>query len=581
MMWNEIYREWCQVEGLAEEVVKDLAYLKTQPDQLKEAFYAPLEFGTAGIRGRLGAGINRINRYTIRQVSEGLARYIDSFGEGYKAQGVIIAYDSRYYSKEFGLETAKVLARHQIKAYLFDEMRPTPELSFAVRELGCFAGVMITASHNPVAYNGYKIYGPDGGQLPPKQANQLTKFVRQVKNPLEVKVAEHSETSPHQLIEIVGPEIDECYLQKVTSVIMSPQLIAAYGQELKIVYTPLHGVGKKIVTNALARSGFEAVIVEPHQAEGDPAFPTVVSPNPEELTAFELAIALAKKEEAEIVVATDPDADRLGVAVRNGREYQLLSGNQIAALLVHYLLINKKEKGTLHPKETVIKSIVSTNLVNEICKEFDSQVIEVLTGFKFIGEKIAELELKDETAFLFGFEESYGYLIKPFVRDKDAIQAFILLAEVTAYYKSRQETLLQGLEKLSQNYGYFKEETLSLTYEGIAGKEHIQTLMSFFRTSSMKTIGGVEVVGVSDYQSGLKIDRRSGTSSSLDSTHSDVLKYYLVDDSWLAIRPSGTEPKIKFYFGVTGSSEKEASNKLIKLLKAIETLIACVPKSNK
>lgn len=582
MMWNETYQKWCQTEGLAEEVVQDLAYLKTRPDQLKEAFYAPLEFGTAGIRGKLGAGINRINRYTIRQVSEGLARYIGSLGQYNKERGVVIAYDSRYYSKEFGLETAKVLARHQIKVYLFDEMRPTPELSFAVRELNCFAGVMITASHNPRDYNGYKLYGPDGGQLPPKQAEQLTKFVRQVNNPLSVVVAEHSQANPHRLIEMIGPDIDERYLQKVMSVIISPRLIAEYGQELKIVYTPLHGVGKKIITRALAQSGFETIIVEPQQAEGNPDFPTVISPNPEEFTAFKLAVELAENEGAELVVATDPDADRLGVVVRNSKgEYQLLSGNQIAALLVHYLLSNKQHLTTLLPKLTVVKSIVSTNLVNEICKGFNSQVVEVLTGFKFIGEKIAELEKKDESSFLFGFEESYGYLIKPFVRDKDAVQAFILLAEVATYYHSKQETLLDGLESLYQKYGYFKEETLSLTYEGMAGKATIQQLMTFFRHSPMTKIGGVDVVSVSDYQSGLKIELHSGTSSPLDSVRSDVLKYSLVDGSWLAIRPSGTEPKIKCYLGVTGRSEKEASNRLSNLLDAVETLIAGKNKSDR
>ncbi|CAM3268878.1 phospho-sugar mutase [Vagococcus fessus] len=573
MSWEENYQEWVKYETLDKEVRDNLDKYKNDKKNLEEAFYAPLEFGTAGMRGILGAGINRMNIYTVRQATEGLALFVDSLGEKAKKQGVAIAFDSRHQSPEFGLEAARVLANHGIQAYLFESLRPTPELSFAVRELNCVAGIMITASHNPADYNGYKVYGADGGQMPPKEAAALTTLVRSVEKPLEIKVAEHSEEKPSPFITIIGEEIDTRYLEQLKSITMNQKLVEEYGKDLKLVFTPLHGTGKMIGERALKQAGFEKFVVEPEQGVVDPDFSTVASPNPEEYAAFEYAIRLGTKEEADLLVATDPDADRLGAAVRlPDGSYQILTGNQIGAILIHYILTTKKAQGQLPTNGAVVKSIVSSDFSAEICRDFDVDMMNVLTGFKFIAEKIETFEKTESHEFLFGFEESYGYLVKSFVRDKDAIQALVLLSEVAAYYKSQNKTLFDGLQDLFKTYGYFDEKTISVTMPGIEGTQKIKELMAKSRTERFESFGGNKVISTEDFLSQERLSFE-GAVSKIDLPQADVLKYTLEDGSWVAIRPSGTEPKIKFYIGAKAQNSDTVSDKINKIEETIQELI--------
>lgn len=573
MSWEENYQEWVKYKTLEKGVRDDLDKNKENTKALEEAFYAPLEFGTAGMRGILGAGINRMNIYTVRQATEGLALFVDSLGEEAKKQGVAIAFDSRHQSPEFGLEAARVLANHGIQAYLFESLRPTPELSFAVRELNCVAGIMITASHNPADYNGYKVYGADGGQMPPKEAAALTTLVRSVEKPLEIKVSEHSEEKPSPFITIIGEDIDTRYLEQLKSITMNQKLVEEYGKDLKLVFTPLHGTGKMIGERALKQAGFEKFVVEPEQGVVDPDFSTVASPNPEEYAAFEYAIRLGTKEEADLLVATDPDADRLGAAVRlPDGSYQILTGNQIGAILIHYILTTKKAQGQLPTNGAVVKSIVSSDFSAEICRDFDVDMMNVLTGFKFIAEKIEKFEQTGSHEFLFGFEESYGYLVKSFVRDKDAIQALVLLSEVAAYYKSQNKTLFDGLQDLFKTYGYFDEKTISVTMPGIEGTQKIKELMAKSRTERFESFGGIKVVSTEDFLSQERLSFE-GDISKIDLPQADVLKYTLEDGSWVAIRPSGTEPKIKFYIGAKAQSSDTVSDKINKIEETIQELI--------
>ncbi len=573
MTWQQVYKKWQEQPDLPGALKANLAELATNPEQLEDAFYAPLEFGTAGMRGILGAGINRMNVYTVRQATEGLARFIETLDEPAKSKGVVIAYDSRHQSPEFGLEAARVLANHQIKAYVFESLRPTPELSFAVRELNCVAGIMITASHNPAAYNGYKVYGADGGQMPPQDADALTTFVRQIDNPLAIKIAAHSDRSPSEYIEIVGDKIDTTYLENIKSVSIDLELIKEYGKELKLVFTPLHGTGKMLGERALKQAGFEQFILEPAQSIADPDFTTVKSPNPEELSAFEYAIRLGQAEGADLLVATDPDADRLGAAVRlPDGTYQVLTGNQIGALLIEYILTAKQDAGVLPANGAVLKSIVSSEMATAICQKFDVEMINVLTGFKFIAEKIEEFEQTGSHTFIFGFEESYGYLVKSFVRDKDAIQTLLLLAEVAAFYKKKGQTLYDGLQAIFAEYGYFEEKTISVTMAGIEGAAKINALMAKARTERATDFGGIAVVATEDFAAQEKIFG-DGSKESIDLPKANVLKYLLEDGSWVAIRPSGTEPKIKFYIAAKAKTQATVSQKVVEITKAIELLI--------
>lgn len=564
-----LFETWNDCQTLPENLQADMRALAEDADKKYDAFYQPLEFGTAGMRGILGAGINRMNIYTVRQATEGLSQLILEKGEAAKERGVVIAYDSRHQSPEFALETARVLAHHGIKAYVFESLRPTPTLSFAVRELNCIAGVMITASHNPAAYNGYKIYGEDGGQMPPQDADAVTRFVRAVENPLELEVADEQ----HELIEIVGEKLDARYLEEMSRVTINHELVASVGKDLKLVYTPLHGTGKMLGERALKQAGFDSFVIVPEQAEGDPDFSTVKSPNPEEYSAFEYAIRLGKEEEADLLLATDPDADRLGAAVRMpDGEYTILTGNQIAAIMLHYILTAHRDAQTLPQNGVALKSIVSSEMATAIAKDFDIEMVDVLTGFKFIAEKIKEYEATGEKTFLFGFEESYGYLIQDFARDKDAIQALVLLAEIAAYYKAENKTMYDALQELFETYGYFIEETISVTMDGAEGSEKIKALMRDTRAEGIQSFGGKKVVVTQDFQS-QKATTNEGQVSDITLPQANVLKYLLEDGSWVAIRPSGTEPKIKFYIGVQGEERDVAQAKLDDIKADIQRLV--------
>ncbi|HAP5877450.1 TPA: phospho-sugar mutase [Enterococcus faecalis] len=562
MSWEQVYQQWLNEENIPENLKNELKDLNTDPEKCEDAFYAPLEFGTAGMRGILGAGINRMNIFTVRQATEGLARFMDTQDPETKRRGVAIAYDSRHMSPEFAMEAAKTLAKHDIPSFVFESLRPTPELSFAVRYFKAFAGIMITASHNPAAYNGYKVYGEDGGQMPPADADALTKYVRSIENPLKIDVLSDEEVAHSGLINIVGEEVDNAYLKEIKTVTIKQELINEMGKELKLVYTPLHGTGKMLGEKALKQAGFEKFVLVPEQAVADPDFTTVKSPNPEEHSAFEYAIRLGEKEGADLLIATDPDADRLGAAVRmpNG-DYQVLTGNQLGSIMIHYILEAHQQAGTLPQNAAVLKSIVSSELATAIAEKYNTKMFNVLTGFKFIAEKIQQYEEDHSQTFMFGFEESYGYLVKPFVRDKDAIQALVLLAEVAAFYKKQGKTLYDGLQDIFEEFGYFEEKTISVTMSGIEGSGKIKALMAKCREQAPTEFAGIQVAQTEDFKE-LTRTFADGQTEQLQTPPSDVLKYHLEDGSWIAIRPSGTEPKIKFYLATKATSSSEASEKI-------------------
>ena len=562
MSWEQVYQQWLNEENIPENLKNELKDLNTDPEKCEDAFYAPLEFGTAGMRGILGAGINRMNIFTVRQATEGPARFMDTQDPETKRRGVAIAYDSRHMSPEFAMEAAKTLAKHDIPSFVFESLRPTPELSFAVRYFKAFAGIMITASHNPAAYNGYKVYGEDGGQMPPADADALTKYVRSIENPLKIDVLSDEEVAHSGLINIVGEEVDNAYLKEIKTVTINQELINEMGKELKLVYTPLHGTGKMLGEKALKQAGFEKFVLVPEQAVADPDFTTVKSPNPEEHSAFEYAIRLGEKEGADLLIATDPDADRLGAAVRmpNG-DYQVLTGNQLGSIMIHYILEAHQQAGTLPQNASVLKSIVSSELATAIAEKYNTKMFNVLTGFKFIAEKIQQYEEDHSQTFMFGFEESYGYLVKPFVRDKDAIQALVLLAEVAAFYKKQGKTLYDGLQDIFEEFGYFEEKTISVTMSGIEGSGKIKALMAKCREQAPTEFAGIQVAQTEDFKE-LTRTFADGQTEQLQTPPSDVLKYHLEDGSWIAIRPSGTEPKIKFYLATKATSSSEASEKI-------------------
>lgn len=570
MNWQDVALKWEKFEGLED-------YLKTQLENFsekekEEAFYAPLEFGTAGMRGIVGPGINRMNIYTVRQATEGLARLIETYGEEAKKRGVAIAHDSRHFSPEFALESAKVLVKHGIKAYVFEDLRPTPELSYAVRHLHTFAGIMITASHNPAAYNGYKVYGEDGGQMPPKDADALTEFVRQVENPLAVDVVTKEELEQSALFEWIGEAVDAAYLEEIKSVSVNPALLSNT-KDLSVVYTPLHGTGLMLTKRALDQAGFTGLNVVSEQAIPDGDFTTVKSPNPEEAGAFEYAIRLGEETKADVLLATDPDADRMGAAVRQpDGTYQVITGNQIAAILLDYLLFAHQKAGTLPANAAAVKSIVSSELPTVIAEHYGAKMVNVLTGFKFIAEQIKNYEETNAHTFMFGFEESYGYLVQPFVRDKDAIQAVLLLTEVAAHFKSEGKTLYDGLQALYEKYGYFLEKTISVTVQGLEGPAKIKALLDGLRKEVSSNFGGIKVALAQDFSVNQQVDAQ-GVTSEIGLPTSNVLKYILEDGSWIAVRPSGTEPKIKFYMGVKAATQEEAEEKLAKFQKDLDAYI--------
>jgi len=564
MNWKVEYDKWKCFSDLDTELKALLIDMKAEA--LEDSFYKNLEFGTGGMRGEIGPGTNRLNIYTVRKATEGLARFIEENGEEAKKRGVVIAYDSRHKSPEFSLEAARVLGNHGIQTYVFESLRPTPILSFAVRYLGSFSGIVLTASHNPPEYNGYKVYNEDGGQLPPHAADTLIQYVNEVENELNIQVEDVEILKSNGLLKFIGEEVDVPYLEALKDIFINKYLIKEQGENLSIVFSPLHGTSNIAVQQGLKMMGFNNVTIVKEQEQPDPNFSTVKSPNPEEHAAFEMAIHYGERVGAEILLATDPDADRLGVAVKNSEgDYIILTGNQTGALMLDYLLAEKQKRGVLPENGVVMKTIVTSEIGRTIASAYGLATIDTLTGFKFIGEKISEFERTKEYQFQFGYEESYGYLIGDFVRDKDAIQSALFICEVAAFYKSQGKTLYDGLIEVFEKYGYYYEDLVSVTLKGIDGAEKIKTIMAEFRNHPPKTVAGIRVSTIEDYKLQEELNLETDSKEKLLLPSSDVLKYWLKDGSWFCLRPSGTEPKIKFYFGVVGNCHDEATDKLKRI----------------
>lgn len=556
MSYMESYHLWLESNYFDEDTKNELRAIAEDEKEIEDRFYKGLQFGTGGLRGVIGAGENRMNIYTVRKATQGLANYI--INEKGQGKGVAIAYDSRIMSPEFAKETALCLNANGIKTYLFPELRPTPELSFAVRHLGCIAGVVITASHNPAQYNGYKVYWEDGGQITPPHDKNIMDQVAKVTSYDMVKTMSEPEALAEGLFHIIGEEIDELYIENVKNQIINPEVIANV-KDLKIVYTPLHGTGLYPVTTVLERLGFENVYVVKEQAESDGRFPTVQYPNPEEKSAFVMALELAMKKDADIVMATDPDADRLGLYVKVGAgKYISFNGNMIGTLIAEYILREKKTRGILPNNAAVVSTIVTTDMIKPICKEYDVKFIETLTGFKYIGEQIKFFERDNSYEYMFGLEESYGCLAGTYARDKDACSAVAMLCEVAAYYKSRNMTLWDGIMELYKKYGAYAEELSYIVLQGKEGLERIDEIMNMLRTNAPKQLGDFRVEAVRDYKTGMKMDFETGKVEDTGLPVSNVLYYELQDGAWCAVRPSGTEPKIKFYIGAKSDSLENA-----------------------
>ncbi|MEH7703454.1 phospho-sugar mutase [Bacillus toyonensis] len=570
MNWKQEFSRWLSYAELDVELKEQLENMKQDEKKIEDSFYKNLEFGTGGMRGELGAGTNRLNVYTVRKATQGLAKFIEKLGEEAKERGVVVAYDSRHKSPEFAMEVAATLGAHGIKTYVFESLRPTPVLSFAVRYLHTVSGIVLTASHNPPEYNGYKVYGDDGGQLPPKEADELISYVNAVEDELTVEVADVEQLKADGLLHIIGQEVDDAYAAELNDVIINKEMVQKVGKDLKIVFTPLHGTSNLSVRRGLEEVGFTDVTVVKEQELPDPNFSTVKSPNPEEHAAFEYAIRDGEKIGADVLIATDPDADRLGVAVRNhDGEFQVLTGNQTGALMLDYLLSQKKENGTLPENGVVLKTIVTSEIGRTIAKAYGLDTVDTLTGFKFIGEKIKQYEESGQYEFQFGYEESYGYLIRPFCRDKDAVQSVLFACEVAAYYKSQGKTLYDGLLEVFEKYGFFREDLVSLTLKGKDGAEQIQEMMATFRENPPKEVAGLTVVAVEDYKASIVTSLQDGYKEEIHLPKSNVLKYQLEDGSWFCLRPSGTEPKIKFYFGVKDNSLQNSEQKLLTIKEDI------------
>ncbi|MBS9338340.1 phospho-sugar mutase [Fructobacillus sp. M2-14] len=565
MTYQETMNEWKQAK-LPADLENELKALSNE--EAEEAFYQDMAFGTAGMRGHMGVGTNHINVITVAKVTEALAQYIDQAGQEAKDRGVVIAFDSRHHSEEFAKEASQVLSAHGIKVYRFSSLRPTPELSFGVRHLKAFAGIMITASHNPKEDNGYKVYGEDGGQMIPEAVQAVIDARAAIKDPFNIE-----KDASEKTVEVMDALVDDPYLAEVKTISVDTDLIKKEGSALKFVYSPLHGTGQYIGEKALQQAGFSNYTVVKEQAELDGDFPTVKKPNPEDPAALSLAIEYAKKEEADLVVATDPDADRMGAAVRlKDGSYQVLSGNQIAALMVNYLLTAKKKTGELPDNGAIVTSIVSSRFVAEIAKSFGVTTFDVLTGFKYIAAMIDRFEEKKDYQYLFGFEESFGYLIKPFAHDKDAIQALVLFAEMAAFYKEKGQSFADGLNALYEEFGYFEEKTIAYNFPGVNGQQEMADVMTKFRNQKLDEVAGQLVLATQDFASQTQFDR-DGAEKKMPQPKANVLKYWLADGSWIALRPSGTEPKLKLYLGVVADSQKGADEKLASYEKEMEAKV--------
>lgn len=574
MEYKSIYESWLADPYFDEATKKELKAIENDENEIKERFYKDLEFGTAGLRGIIGAGTNRMNVYTVRKATQGLANYINK--KGFDAKGVAIAYDSRRMSPEFADEAALCLAANGIKAYVFESLRPTPELSFAVRQLKCIAGINITASHNPPEYNGYKVYWEDGAQITPPHDGGIMDEVKAVTEYHTVKTMSKEDAKAKGLYEVIGAAIDDQYMEELKKQVIHWDSIKEAQKDLKIVYTPLHGTGNIPARRVLKEIGFENVYVVPEQELPDGEFPTVSYPNPEAAEAFTLALKLAKEKDADLVLATDPDADRLGVYVKDSKtgEYITLTGNMSGCLLADYEIGQKKEmEGKLPEDGALIKTIVTSNMADAIAKYYGVKLIEVLTGFKFIGQQILGFENSGKGTYLFGFEESYGCLIGTHARDKDAIVATMALCEAAAYYKTKNMTLWDAMVAMYEKYGYYKDGIKAIGFEGIAGLEKIQNIMTTLRENTPAEIGGYKVLSARDYKADTIKNMATGEITPTGLPNSNVLYYDLSDNAWLCARPSGTEPKIKFYYGVVGNSLKDADAKSVAMSDAVEKMI--------
>lgn len=577
MNYKDVYKQWLEDSCFDEKTKEELKSIENDDKEIQERFYRSLEFGTGGLRGIIGAGTNRMNIYTVRKATQGFANYILKQGEQAKKMGVAIAYDSRRMSPEFAETAALVLNGNGIKSYVFDELRPTPVLSFAVRHLGCIGGIVVTASHNPPEYNGYKVYWSDGGQVPYPRDEEIINEVNNVTDFGKIKVADKEEASKNGLFNIIGTEIDDEYVKNVKAQSINPEIIKDQGKDLKIVYTPLHGTGNKPVRRVLKEMGFENVNVVPEQELPDSEFSTVGYPNPEDPKAFTLALKLADKLNADIIVGTDPDADRVGSVVKNSKgEYIILNGNMTGILLTEYILSQKKENGTLPENGAIISTIVSTDMTKQIAQNYNIDYFEVLTGFKYIGEKIKEFESTGSNIYLFGFEESYGCLAGTYARDKDSVVATMLICELAAYYKKRNMSLYEGLQEVYKKYGYYKETIKSITLKGIEGVEKIKEIMNTLKNNVPKEINGVKTIQARDYNSSICKNIETGEETKINLPKSNVLYYVLEDGTWFCVRPSGTEPKIKIYFGSKADSEEAVDMILEKAIKGVMEIIESI-----
>lgn len=567
------YKRWCESPEFDEETRKELIAIKEDEKEIEDRFYKELEFGTAGLRGVIGAGTNRMNKYTVGKATQGLANYI--LEQGTQDKGVAISYDSRRMSKEFSLQTALILNANGIKTYLFENLRPVPELSFAVRELKCTAGVMITASHNPPKYNGYKVYWDDGAQIVEPRDKEIIEKVRAVESFSEIKEITREEAEEKGLFNIVGTEMDDKYLNILKAKVLNPEIVKEQGKELKVVYTPLHGTGNTIAERLLNEIGIENVYVVPEQKEPNGEFPTVSYPNPEDRNAFKLALDLANKVDADVVLATDPDADRLGIFAKDSKtgKYMEYTGNMSALLIAEYRIEQMKEKNILPENGMVITTVVSSNLTKAISKYYGLDCIEVLTGFKNIGRIMRQEEEKNGKKYVFGFEESYGCLIGDYARDKDGIAAVMALCEAACYYREKGKTLWDAMEDIYKKYGYYKETQVSIVMEGSEGAEKIKNMMTEMRNTPVEKIGEYKVLTFKDIEKDVVKNMITGEEKTTGLPKSNVLYYELEDDNWCCIRPSGTEPKIKLYMGVKGTSESDANEKLEALKNAMVSLV--------
>ncbi len=573
MNYLEEYQKWCDSPEFDEETKKELIAIKEKKEEIEDRFYKELEFGTAGLRGIIGAGTNRMNQYTVGKATQGLANYI--IEQGTEEKGVAISYDSRKMSKEFSMQTALILCANGIKAYLFENLRPVPELSFAIRQLGCTAGVMITASHNPPKYNGYKVYWDDGAQIVSPRDKDIIEKVRAVEKFSEIKQISKEEAMKKGLLQIIKTEMDDQYLNVLKNAVLNPEIMKEQGKKLKVVYTPLHGTGNTIAEKLLKEVGLENVYVVPEQKEPDGNFPTVSYPNPEDPKAFQLALELAKKVDADVVLATDPDADRLGIFAKDAKtgKYMNYTGNMSALLIAEYRISQMKEKGILPANGMLITTIVSSNLAKAIAKNYHLDCPEVLTGFKNIGAVMKKAEENGDKSYVFGYEESYGCLIGDYARDKDGIGAVMALCEVACYYQAQNKTLWDAMIDIYEKYGYYKEEQVSIVGEGVQGAQEIKDMMTKMRNTDITKIGDYSVITFKDVEKNIVKNMKTGEISQTGLPQSNVLYYELEDDAWCCIRPSGTEPKIKLYMGIKGASEEKANCQIEELKEAMLNIL--------